>query len=338
MPSTEPQTPADLARQYGYKEYMVERYVEMLGMEETIQLLEANDRPLPVTIRTNTIKITPKTLQKRLVSKGFQITPVADLPYAFEVDGGDYPIGATHEYLFGYYFVQGIASMVPVEVLDPHAGEVVVDMCASPGGKATHLAQNMNNKGRLYALEVNSERMAALTANLARCGVRNALVLNIDAKQFPAYGIQVDKVLLDAPCTGEGTIRSDPSRKQSRELDDVQFMSATQKDLLAAAIKIVKPGGTIVYSTCAVAPEENEMVVQWALKYHPDVIIADAPRILNARPGVGENPGLQAALRFYPHVHNTEGFFVCKLTKAGNRPSQKPKQTSPRRAGNTRGR
>jgi NOL1/NOP2/sun family putative RNA methylase len=317
---------------------MVERYVDMLGMDETIQLLQANDTPLPVTIRTNTLKITPKTLQKRLTSKGFELTPVEGLPIAFEVAGGDYSVGATHEYLFGYYFVQGVASMVPVEVLDPHAGEVVVDMCASPGGKTTHAAQNMNNKGRLYALELNPDRMAALTANIARCGVRNGLVLNIDAKEFPSFGTKVDKVLLDAPCTGEGTIRADPTRKHSRELEDVMFMSATQKDLLAAAVQIVKQGGEIVYSTCAVAPEENEMVVQWALEQFPTLSVVETPRILDARPGVGENPDLQKALRFYPHVHNTEGFFVCKLQKRVSDPRELSRKTSPRRANRNRGR
>ena len=192
---------------------MVERYVQMLGVDETVRLLQANDLSMPVTIRTNTLKISPQNPPKAPYFEGIHRLTGCRLTMCIRNREGDYPIGATHEYLFGYYFVQGIASMVPAEILAPHPGEIVVDMCAAPGGKTTHLAQLMNNKGQLYALEMNSARLPALTANLDRCGVHNTLVLNIDAKEFPQFGIRPDKVLLDAPCTGEGTIRTDPTRK-----------------------------------------------------------------------------------------------------------------------------
>jgi len=315
MTEKSPPTPRDLAQKFGYAEYMVERYIQLFGLEETLQLLRANEIPLPVTIRTNTLKITPKTLNKRLEDKGFEIRPVQELPYAFEVGKGPYSIGATHEYMFGFYFLQGIASMIPVELLDPRPGDMVIDMCAAPGGKSTHIAQKMQNKGTLYVIEWNEVRMPALTTNLARCGVHNHLVFNMDAKKFGSYGIQANKILLDAPCTGEGTIRSDPSRKKSRTMKDVLTCSNTQKDLIAAAIKLLRPGGELVYSTCSIAPEENEVVVQSALDAFSNVSVVEVPRILQARPGLGDKAALHRALRYYPHVHNTEGFFVCKLKK-----------------------
>ncbi len=315
MSDSPPPTPHDLAQQFGYAQYMIERYVQTFGVAETIQLLRANNTPLPVTIRTNTLKITPKTLKKRLEEKGFEIRPVPELPYAFDVGKRPFSIGATHEYLFGFYFVQGLASMIPVELLDPRSTDTVIDMCAAPGGKSTHIAQKMNNKGKLYIIEWDLDRMPSLTANLARCGVHNHLLFNVDAKKFISTGIQANKILLDAPCTGEGTIRSDPSRKKSRTMQDVLTCSRTQKDLLEAAIKMLQPGGELVYSTCSLAQEENEMVVQSVLDAHSNVSVVEVPSILNARPGLGDKSALHRALRYYPHVHNTEGFFACKLKK-----------------------
>ncbi len=315
MSDSPPPTPHDLALQFGYAQYMIERYVQMFGVAETLQLLRANNTPLPVTIRTNTLKITPKTLMRRLEEKEFEIKPIPELPYAFEVGKRPFSIGATHEYLFGLYFVQGLASMVPVELLDPRPGDTVIDMCASPGGKSTHIAQKMKNKGRLYILEWDPDRMPALTANLARCGVHNHLLFNIDAKMFVSSGIQANKILLDAPCSGEGTIRSDPTRKKSRTMQDVLTCSRTQKDLIEAAVKLLQPGGELVYSTCSLAPEENEMVVQSVLDAHSNISVVEVPRLLNARAGLGDKAALHRALRYYPHVHNTEGFFTCKLKK-----------------------
>ena len=286
--------------------------------EEVEEFLEGNEKPLPRTIRCNTLAISPEELIERLESKGFLLKRV-DLSYAFRVVGGRLPIGATTEYLLGYYFLQSLASMWAVEALNPKGTELVVDMCAAPGGKTTHIAQLMENKGTILATDINRSRMRGLRSNLSRMRVENVLAIRMDATKLPLLGIQADAVLLDAPCTGEGLIPLDPARKRSRRLEDIETMSAVQRRLISAAAAILREGGVLVYSTCSIAPEENEEVIHYALKRWPLRVIDTGLPI--GEPGFTEafgrplNPSLALARRLYPYKHQTEGFFLCKLQK-----------------------
>ena len=203
---------------------------------------------------------------------------------------------------------------------DVSSEDTVVDMCAAPGGKTTHLAQLMNNVGQLVAVEMDRERMKSLNYNLRRCGVQNTVVLNIDATKISKYDIYPDKILLDAPCSGEGVIREDPKRKTSKTPGDIKYMMRTQKRLLETAVRSVKPGGYIMYSTCSIAPEENEFVIQAALDNHDNLSIVPVNDNyglpgFNRIFGVDLDLELLNARRYYPHVHDTEGFFYCLLQK-----------------------
>lgn len=307
-----------LARRFGYLEYMIERYLTLFG-EEAEAFLEGNDRHIPKTIRCNTLAIEPQLLGKRLEMKGFDLEVVQGIDYAFRMTSGEFPLGATTEYLLGYYFVQSQASMWAVEVLNPKGSEVVVDMCAAPGGKTTHIAQLMENSGALLATDISRKRMRGLRSNLSRMRVENVLALRVDAAHLPETGIQADKVLLDAPCTGEGLIPLQPERKRSRTLKDVETMAAVQRKLIVVASKILKEDGTLVYSTCSFAPEENEEIVNFALQNCP-LRVVDTGLVFG-------DPGIRApfgrvmddsvldARRFYPYKHKMEGFFICKLEK-----------------------
>jgi len=307
-----------LARRYGYLQYMVERYASLFG-EEVEEFLEGNEGPLPKTIRCNTLAISPGELGERLEAKGFRLEPIGGLPYAFRVVGGRLPIGATTEYLLGYYFLQSLASMWAVEALKPRRARLVVDMCAAPGGKTTHIAQLMENRGAILATDVSRDRMRGLRSNLSRMRVENVLAIRMDATQLPSLGIQADAVLLDAPCTGEGLIPLDPSRKRSRSLKDIETMSALQRRLISAAAAILREGGVLVYSTCSIAPEENEEVIHYALKRWPLRVVDTGLPV--GEPGFTEpfgrplDPSLALARRLYPYKHQTEGFFLCKLRK-----------------------
>jgi len=252
---------------------MIERYIKFLGFNGTIELLKANERPLIPSIRINTLKIKVNELKKRLENKGFELEPIDWVPYGFKVVKETHNLGSLHEFLHGYYYLQNIASMLPPIILDPKPGELVVDMCAAPGSKATQLAQIMKNKGKLILIEKNKNRIPALELNIRRMGISNSLVVNIDAINIEKLNITPDKILLDAPCTGEGLIRQDINRKKSRSLNDIKKMANVQKKLLISGLNALKPGGKLLYSTCSIAPEENEIVIDHVLKHKPAFII-----------------------------------------------------------------
>ena len=299
---------------------MIERYLNFLGLDNTLKLLEANERPLTSSIRVNTLKIQPGELRNRLENKGFELQTIEWISYGFEVLKETYNLGSLHEYLQGYFYLQNVASMLPAIILDPKPGETIIDMCAAPGGKATHMAQIMNNKGCLILIERNSKRIPALEINLRRMGVLNSIVLNLDAINLQKLNIEADKILLDAPCTGEGLIRQDKSRKKSKTQKDIEKLAGIQKKLLNSGLKVLKPGGTLLYSTCSIAPEENEFVINDVLQDRLDYSIIP----LNNRYGVSGltrvlgkvlRKDLKLSQRLYPHIHNTIGFFICLIKK-----------------------
>jgi len=299
---------------------MIERYIDFLGLDYTLKLLEANERPLTSSIRVNTLKIQPGELRNRLENKGFELQTIEWISYGFEILKETYNLGSLHEYLQGYFYLQNVASMLPAIILDPKPGETVIDMCAAPGGKATHMAQIMNNKGSLILIERNSKRIPALEINLRRMGVLNSIVLNFDAINLQKLNIEADKVLLDAPCTGEGLIRQDKSRKKSKTQKDIEKLSGLQKILLNSGLMVLKPGGTLLYSTCSIAPEENEFVINDVLQDRLEYSIIP----LNTQYGISGltkafgktlRKDLKFSQRIYPHIHNTIGFFICLIKK-----------------------
>jgi len=307
-----------LAEKYGYHVYMIERYLELFGEEGTIEFLEANEKGLNPVIRCNTLKISVESLRNRLVKKGFVLRKVPWIDYAFQVVKSPFSLGSTTEYLLGYYYVhRGMGSLLPVHALDPKPGEIVIDAAAAPGGKTSQMAQLMKNKGVILAVDISRERMKSLRSNLSRLGVENVIAYRMDARDLPKFGIKADKILLDAPCTGEGLIPIDRSRKKSRLIEDIKYCSTLQFSMLTALLKCLKKGGILVYSTCSIAPEENELVIHRVLERFP--LSVEKMDLKDGLPGFTEFFGckvrdeIREARRFYPHIHGTEGFFICKL-------------------------
>ncbi len=276
-------------------------------------------------IRCNTLKISPDDLFERLSKKWEIEQPYPEYPEIMLVTGQLTPgeLGNAIEHLLGYFYVQEISSMLPPLALQPQPGEFILDMCASPGSKTTQMAAMMENTGTIVANDVKLDRVKILVANLERCGVMNTVVTREDgvrvAERLGKEGYLFDKILLDAPCSGEGTLRSSPKTFKMWNYKVVQKLSREQKKLFRTALKALKVGGTIVYSTCTHAPEENEAVVNSIVAQFP-VKVESVTLPLQCRPGLTSwkedsySKDLTKCCRVYPQDNNSEGFFVSKFT------------------------
>jgi len=299
-----------------FKPKFVERYSALTDWEEykkyTLSFLRKS-------VRINTLKKPVSEVLAR-VQKDWNTEPIPWCPEGFFVEHkrGRLDVGNTVEHCLGYYYVQEAASMIPPVVLQPQPGERVLDMAASPGSKASQMAQMMKNEGVLIANDVAGMRLAALGINLQRCGVLNAITTQMKGEQMK--DMEFDKVLLDAPCSGTGTIRKSIKTILMWNPDMVKRIAATQRRLILAAYKLVKPGGTLVYSTCSTEPEENEAVVSYLLE-NTDADVAPIELNIKHKPAIAEFEGkdyrkeVKHCLRLWPQDNDTEGFFVAKITR-----------------------
>ena len=306
-----------ISREYGYDEFIIRRWERFFGEENTLELVKAMEN-VPKYLRVNTLKVREEELVKRLQRRGFKLAKT-EIEYCYEIVEEKYSAGATPEYLMGYYYLMDKSSCIPPLVLNPEEGDVVVDFASSPGGKTTMLAQLMENSGVILALEVNKDRIQALRDNIQRMGVINTAIIKMDASRFHESKIKADKILLDAPCTGEGIIHKDPSRKVSRGEKDIKFCSTLQRKMIISAVESLKKGGVLVYSTCSLTPEENEFVVSDLLDYCDDRGIGVEMEKIPFGEEALDLPGIRKevnlARRFYPHTHRCSGFFVAKLRR-----------------------
>ncbi len=277
-------------------------------------------------IRCNTIKISPEDLLVRLKEKGWKVAqPFPKFPEIMLIedwlDAGE--LGNAIEHFLGYYYIQEICSMMSVIALDPKPDEFILDLFAAPGSKTTQIAAKMENKGTLIANDLRIDRVKILVSNLERCGVSNTIVSRKDGVALCASlaktQYKFDKILLDAPCSGEGTLRSSPKTFLMWNPIVPKKMGRQQKKFIAFALRCLKVGGTLIYSTCTHAPEENEEIVDFALNNFP-VKIESLSLPLKTRPGITSwkdehlNPEVAKSCRIYPQDNDSEGFFVSKFT------------------------
>lgn len=312
--------------QYEMKPLFEERMRKLMPNEEDFQEYNKIIHIGPKNfIRCNTLKIFPDQLMERLNKRWKVIQPYPDYPEIMLIESELLPgeLGNAIEHLLGYYYIQEVCSMMSVIALDPKPYEFVLDLCASPGSKTTQIAAKMQNTGTLVANDIKIDRIAILASNLERAGVSNAIITKNDSvslcQRLQKEGMKFDRILLDAPCSGEGTLRSSPKTFQMWNPKVVNNLSRQQKKMIAFALKCLKVGGTLVYSTCTHAPEEDESVLDFASKNFP-VKIEQVTLPLKCRPGVTSwnnekfNPNVCKSCRIYPQDNDSEGFFVSKLT------------------------
>ncbi len=307
-----------------FKPKFIERYSALTDFEK---FREYSLKFLRRGIRVNTLKISVDDLKKRL-EKDWKLDPVPWCREGFWIDhrgeGEDYrrDIGNLIEHALGYIFIQEPASMIPPVVLDPKPGEKILDMCASPGSKTTQIAQYMKNSGLLVSNDYKASRNKALGLNLQRLGIMNAAMTLQEGRFFK--GFDFDRILVDAPCSGTGTIRKSLKTIKMWNPNIVKRLSGTQKQLLETAYNNLRPGGVIVYSTCTLEPEEDEGVVSSFLERHEDMATEPISLPINRSDAVPEfqgnsfHEGVKNCLRIYPQDNDTEGFFVCRLRKTGD--------------------
>jgi NOL1/NOP2/sun family putative RNA methylase len=268
-------------------------------------------------IRVNTLLAAKEGVVARLETRGVKLTGIPWLRDGLHVEGGETSVGASFEYLLGLYSIQEAAAQFPVEVLAPTGGEVVLDMCAAPGGKTTQMAAWMGNRGVVVAVDMRRDRLYALENNLERTGVENCVAYNADAAALDYGGTTFDRILLDAPCSGNFV--TDRGWFTKRDIGDVERNALEQRRLLGAAVGLLRPGGTLVYTTCSLEPEEDELNVQWLLENHPvrlEEVGGPGSKALTEVLGRSLSPEVARCRRFWPDETGTQGFFVAKAVKS----------------------
>jgi NOL1/NOP2/sun family putative RNA methylase len=301
-----------------FKDAFIERYSKLTDFETFKEYsLSFLDR----CIRVNTLKISVEELKTRLEKEWIlKQVPWCKEGFWIEHRGEEKrrDIGNLIEHSLGYIYVQEAVSMIPPIVLNPKPGDMVLDMCASPGSKSTQIAAMMQNKGLLVANDILGDRLKPLGLNLRRCGLTCGVITLMKGQQIK---LNFDKILVDAPCSGTGTIRKSLKTIKMWSPFVVKRLSGIQKQLIENAFKILKPGGTMVYSTCTLEPEEDEAVVSFLLDKYESAEIQDIKLNIKKSEPVVEfkgqefNPGIKKCLRIWPQENDSEGFFVAKIKK-----------------------
>ncbi|MGM8569185.1 16S rRNA (cytosine(1407)-C(5))-methyltransferase RsmF [Enterobacter hormaechei subsp. hormaechei] len=279
----------------------------------------ACQRPLRRSIRVNTLKISVEAFLDLVSPYGWQLTPVPWCEEGFWIERDDeesLPLGSTAEHLSGLFYIQEASSMLPVAALfaDENQPERVMDVAAAPGSKTTQIAARMNNRGAILANEFSASRVKVLHANISRCGIRNVALTHFDGRVFGAALPEAfDAILLDAPCSGEGVVRKDPDALKNWSVASNMEIAATQRELIDSAFHALRPGGTLVYSTCTLNRDENEDVCLWLKQRYADAVeFLPLDTLFDSASHAATPEGF---LHVFPQIYDCEGFFVARLRK-----------------------
>jgi len=306
-----PEGPASerIAVEHSHPLWLVERWLARFGSEETTALCRANNTAAPTTARVNTLRLDPPEAEQRLRREGFQVSRTA-LPEAVILDG---PFSARHRFVEeGLLSIQDLAAIAVTHILDPQPGEMVIDAAAAPGGKTTHIAERMRDRGRVIACDIHQGKLQRLSARVAAMGLASVEAHHLDARAVGrTFPEQADRLLLDAPCTGLGVVRRRPDIKWRVRTDDPAALARVQRELLHGAAPAVRPGGVLVYSVCTTEEEEGKGVVEAFLRDHRGF----TPEGFTLPGELREAGGSAGSVMLLPHRHGTDGFFIARLRR-----------------------
>ena len=291
--------------------WFVKYCFRLLGRKEALRFLEKATEIPPTYVRINTLKGSEEKLLKRIEADGVVLEKVQQLKYTYRVVKSGKPLIRTRSFRDGLFYLQDKASYLAAEIANPQVGATVLDVCAAPGAKTTHLAQLMENQGAIYSVDYSRRRMEVWKRETKRMGVKTAAPIIADARKPLPINLSADLVILDPPCTSTGTFSRMPSAKWRLTKRSILGMAKFQWEMLDRCAEHLKEGGFLVYSTCSITMEENEMLIEKFLKWHPEFkLVENSPRI--GLPGLR---GQTKCQRLYPHIHDSNGFFVAKLLK-----------------------
>lgn len=309
----------------------IDKYQELLKEEAADFFAAITNASIKKGFRINPLKPNAQAMVEKYYPEPLQKAPYAKEGYLGEVSGRS----LLHQ--AGYVYSQEPSAMIVASVANAKPGEKILDLCAAPGGKSTQLAGQLHQQGLLVANEIMPKRAKILSENLERWGAKNVVVTNHAPEQltqfFPKF---FDKIVVDAPCSGEGMFRKDEEAIAQWQIDTPLTCAKRQKTILNEAVKMLKPGGELIYSTCTFAPEENEAIISWLVEHHGltiEPIELSSQSVSSGRNEWGSVPGLEQTIRLWPHLNEGEGHFVAKLRLAKNTDQKMlPEATSPCKA------
>lgn len=305
-----------LAVEESHPEWLVRRWIETYGEAETRAICASNNRPPRASVRVNTLKLTRDELLERLREEYPDAAPSPLSPHGILFPGGH--AAGTRWFREGYFTVQDESSMLVAPALAVQPGMRVLDACAAPGGKTTHLAELMQNRGEIVASDVHPHKRELIAENADRLGISIITPITSDALELPDRGLGAfDRILLDAPCSGFGVIRRKPDLKWNKTPADVEAIADLQYRLLERVAGMLAPGGLLVYSTCTIEPEENQSVVRRFVAEHPEfaldeTLAQDLPTAARER-----LDGRAGYVQVLPHHFDSDGFFIARLKRKG---------------------
>jgi 16S rRNA (cytosine967-C5)-methyltransferase len=291
--------------------WFVKYCYNLFGRNEAIAFLKGSVTPPPTYIRVNTLLASEEVILKKLEIEGIKLEKTEQLNYTYRILELKKPLNSLSSYKEGLFYIQDKASCFAIQATAPTPGTLVFDICAAPGAKTTFIAQLMQNNGSLYALDYSSRRLKVWNKEMLRMGIKIAVPVIADACTPLPFNCEASLVVLDPPCSSTGVFAKQPSAKWRLTPKSIERMAEIQWKMINSCAERVASGGTLTYSTCSITEEENELVIERFLKWHPEFTLSEI------RPKIGL-PGLRGLTncqRLYPHLHECNGFFIAKLTK-----------------------
>ena len=296
---------------YSFPDWLVETWCQQLSLEETEQLLTWFNQTPTIDLRVNILRTSLAEVKAALQDAGVASSGIPYLPQALRITEGSGAINQLPGYREGWWIVQDGSAQLVTHLLDPQPGETIVDACAAPGGKTTHIAELIGDRGMVWACDRSKSRLQKVKANAERLQLKSIQIQAGDSRNLSQFTNQCDRVLLDAPCSGLGTLHKRPDLRWRQTPEKIAELSLLQQELLTRTATWVKPQGILVYSTCSIHPQENEKVVQSFLDSHPNWSISiPAPESIINNLDISEG-----WIKVYPHRHHMDGFFMVKLQK-----------------------
>ncbi len=294
---------------HSFPDWLVELWIEQIGETETEQLCEWFNQSPTIHLRINPLKSSIAQIETAFTAQNISTSRIPHLPQALRLNGSTGAIQNLPGYSEGWWTIQDSSAQLVTHLLDPQPGEIIIDACAAPGGKTTHSAELMQDTGTIYACDKTASRLKKLTENADRLQMKSIKIHTGDSRHFPEFINLADRVLLDAPCSGLGTLHRRADARWRHTPENIQQQSQLQSELLANAATFVKSGGVLVYATCTIHPLENEQVVRSFLDSNPDWQI-EQPTI-----DLPVQPSPEGWVKVWPHKHQMDGFFMVRLKR-----------------------